>query len=335
MQRFVVFFVDFREVRTFAIPENVASPFNALCRLVQSGYGATPCRMMWADEDNNLLPILSDRSFADAFRARRDPRLPLRIFVKGTRFPGRFGGNGQLSVADENNRRQRPPVTRNDVDGHAGVNRYKPNMNWLGPERPIKQPRLMSWTPEREMPSGRMPKDEPVARPLRNFNASILPKDPSLSELVNSVRENLEAALKGVHLCVPVQTQEETESFVQRVAEPVDVVHEKVSEQKENAETVLDENQSDSVVPQQEELVRFSLEEEFMEATLRPRTFSCLSDEFTIITPSSESCPVVFDEQELEAVLSELESEDAFEIVEHPDDWDSDTDWHSAQAATM
>ncbi|XP_055340026.1 uncharacterized protein LOC129589339 [Paramacrobiotus metropolitanus] len=320
MPSFVIFFVDVRESRRLNLPDHIPSPFGTLCRVV-SGYGSPNMdpfrnfRMMWADEDNNLMPLLSDRMLIDALR-RLSPRAPLHVYVKGVRPPPEFMGNGAIRSRSNSLtlRAANRPMNSNNKDRMVQEHLSRP----YGP-MPTKADNT------RWMPAAGMNRNN-FERKGKDFRVSLMPEDPTLAELVDNVRQNLEAALKSVQFCAaPVPNHEETHNeSIEIPIVPVTAVPDPEDTRSPQTDTadVLKSGQNEE--PKENDLL-----DALDEGAATPRPCSSASGEFMILTPSTDSCPIVVGEREFEAVFSEFDSE--FEVVDAPDEWDSDVDvdWRS------
>lgn len=312
-----IFFVDTREVARFTFSEPIRSPYASLQHLLASrGLGAF--NAVWSDDYNNLFPLKSDRGFADALNSRHYLRQPLRIFVKETYQEGSYGNTG-CHTAFQN-------VAGRDEPSHADG----PPRAWIYHKESGFRDRVASLTgrkrderPTQQRQTGQELKRESCE--ASKIPASLMPKDPSLAELVDNVRHKLDM-VASMHGSV---TLDGGNASAKGNEEPVYSHASLVPLQFVAVSAILEQTDAKTTEITMRELLEDFTEEE-AKRSCATRSESVMSD-FMVITPDSDSC-VHFNMEDFEAAVLELDSEDTFEIVDAPDDWD-DLDWKQVEAA--
>lgn len=316
-----IYFVNTCEIASFTVSEPLRSPFTSLQRILASR-GIDSFCAAWSDEYHNLFPLKSDQHFVDALRSRQHPLQPLRIFIKESRLAKNYGHRGYpLSF----------PGSGHIGNGPRGgsCDRDAPPPAWSRHKVSGINERLSSATSggntARDVPQQQQPQ-------VRLSNSALLPKDPSLAELVDKVRHNLDL-VASMHDSLSLEPKEDGSASVTLKEEPVCSPTVKTVSAAENVVFVIGgENSTENTA----EKAMCELLEEFAEEEAQlhqvPRPESAMSDEFMVVTPATTDSCVHFSIEDFEAAMSELDSEDTFEIVDTPDDWDSDVEWKHVQA---
>jgi hypothetical protein len=145
---------------------------------------------------------------------------------------------------------------------------------------------------------------------VRMSDSALLPKDPSLAELVDKVRHNLDL-VASMHDSMSVENNEDGSSLVIERDEPVCSDSVKTVPAVDKLVLMTCEEKS---AEKTAEKAMLELLEEFAEEEAQlhevPRPESALSDEFMVVTPASTDSCVHFSIEDFEAAVSELDSED-------------------------
>ncbi|OQV14097.1 hypothetical protein BV898_11673 [Hypsibius exemplaris] len=363
-----IYFVNTCEVNTFTINEPIRSPYATLQRILMAR-GVESFSAAWSDEYNNFFPLKSDRSFADAVNARHHPLQPLRIFVKDTRRAGQQSQEGHFrphgfSASFPGGR---PPAGRRD-DGASSMGPWNGH-KLVGPKERISEigGRKMYYDGPQEQRHHEQQQHRPNYQPhsrqdMRDVprlphpttsnsvgRAPLMPKDPTLAELVDKVRQSLDM-VASMHSSQNVEKDSEDviakqPSLALADKDPACSRAEEASAGASPTFVVVapaadKAGSNDSVVAGvclSELLDEVAAEEEQalqLRGVPHPRAESVMSDgdDFMVVTPGSDSC-VNFCLVDFEAAFSDLDSEDTFEIVDCPDgDWDSDIEWKEVES---